>query len=148
MSVLEDEYIDYLNERGILPRLLDIMKQLVNIEPPPADPLMYIMHVLGCPLIPQAQMKALERKVSRAHDELRYLRRLLIDLDGIDHLYDSESDLEEYVGDVQNTGGSQSSLCLESRPPNTPINQAPYMVEASVVMAPISNAKESSQGSS
>lgn len=95
----------------------------------------------------QAQMKALERKVSRAHDELRYLRRLLIDLDGIDHLYDSESDLEEYVGDVQNTGGSQMSLSFESRPPNTPINQAQYMVEASVVMAPISNAKESSQGS-
>lgn len=46
-------------------------------------------------------MKALERKVSRAHDELRYLRRLLIDLDGDDQLYDSESDEDEYVGAVE-----------------------------------------------
>ncbi|KAH8381937.1 hypothetical protein KR009_001093, partial [Drosophila setifemur] len=112
MSLQEEEYIDYLKEKGILPRLLEILKQLVNIDPPPADPLMYIMHVLGCPLIPQAQLKALERKVSRAHDELRYLRRLVIDLNGDDLLYDSESDLEEYVGDVLDTSGSQSELSV------------------------------------
>ncbi|KAH8334971.1 hypothetical protein KR074_012372, partial [Drosophila pseudoananassae] len=148
MSLLEEEYIDYLNEKGILPRLLDILKQLVNIDPPPADPLMYIMHVLGCPLIPQAQMKALERKVSRAHDEMRYLRRLLIDLEGFDHLYDSESDLEEYVGDVLNTGGSQTSLCFEATISYTPIDQAPYIADVTGVITPIPNPKGTSQGSS
>ncbi|KAH8355528.1 hypothetical protein KR200_002453, partial [Drosophila serrata] len=101
MTEKEVEYIDYLTEKGILPKLLDILKQLVAMDPPPADPLMYILHALGCPLIPQAQMKALERKVSRAHDELRHLRRLLIDLDGEDQLYDSSSDDDEYVGAVE-----------------------------------------------
>ncbi|KAH8276971.1 hypothetical protein KR026_003065, partial [Drosophila bipectinata] len=148
MSVLEEEYIDYLNEKGILPRLLDILKQLVNIDPPPADPLVYIMHVLGCPLIPQAQMKALERKVSRAHDEMRYLRRLLIDLEGGDHLYDSESDLEEYVGDVLNTSGSQTSLTFEGTISYIPINQPPYMADVTGVITAISTSKETSQGSS
>ncbi|KAH8284061.1 hypothetical protein KR054_009111, partial [Drosophila jambulina] len=101
MTEKEVEYIDYLTEAGILPKLLDILKQLVAMDPPPADPLMFILHALQCPLIPQAQMKALERKMSRAHDELRYLRRLLIDLDGSDQLYDSYSDDDEYVGAVE-----------------------------------------------
>jgi len=60
----------------------------------------------------QAQMKALERKVSRAHDELRYLRRLIIDLDGDDQLYDSESDVGEYVGDVEDTSSSANEISL------------------------------------
>ncbi|KAH8232413.1 hypothetical protein KR032_005798, partial [Drosophila birchii] len=101
MTEKEVEYIDYLTETGILPKLLDILKQLAAMDPPPADPLMHILHALGCPLIPQAQMKALERKVSRAHDELRHLRRLLIDLDGEDELYESASDDDEYVGAVE-----------------------------------------------
>ncbi|XP_016926751.3 uncharacterized protein [Drosophila suzukii] len=112
MSEKEEESIEYLVEKGIFPRLLEILKQLVEIDPLPADPLMYILHLLGCPLIPQAQMKALERKVSRAHDELRYLRRLIIDLDGDDQLYDSESDVGEYVGDVEDTSSSANEISL------------------------------------
>ncbi|XP_016952267.1 uncharacterized protein LOC108026079 [Drosophila biarmipes] len=112
MSEKEEESIEYLVEKGIFPRLLEILKQLVEIDPLPADPLMYILHLLGCPLIPQAQMKALERKVSRAHDELRYLRRLIIDLDGDDQLYDSESDVGEYVGDVEDTSSTAHEISL------------------------------------
>ncbi|XP_016978085.1 uncharacterized protein LOC108043786 [Drosophila rhopaloa] len=112
MSEKEEESIEYLMEKGIFPRLLEILRQMVEIDPMPADPLMYILHLLGCPLIPQAQMKALERKVSRAHDELRHLRRLIIDLDGEDQLYDSESDVEEYVGDVEDTSSSTHEISL------------------------------------
>ncbi|KAI8044862.1 uncharacterized protein LOC128252111 [Drosophila gunungcola] len=112
MSEKEEESIAYLTEKGIFPRLLEILKQMVETDPMPADPLMYILHLLGCPLIPQAQMKALERKVSRAHEELRYLRRVIIDLDGDDQLYDSESDVEEYVGDVEDTSLSATEISL------------------------------------
>ncbi|XP_034140235.1 uncharacterized protein LOC117591204 [Drosophila guanche] len=98
---MENENMAFLMEAGVLPRLVDILKQLMNIEPQPVDPLMYLLHQLDCPLIPQAQMKALERKVTRAHDELRYLRDLLIDLGADEELYDSETDEEEYVGCVK-----------------------------------------------
>ncbi|XP_017026549.1 uncharacterized protein [Drosophila kikkawai] len=114
MTEKEVEYMDYLTEKGILPKLLEILKQMSAMDPPPADPLMYILHALGCPLIPQAQMKALERKVSRAHDELRYLRRLLIDLDGEDQLYDSYSDDDEYVGAVEDPNESYDDYADEA----------------------------------
>ncbi|EDW98695.1 uncharacterized protein LOC6538459 [Drosophila yakuba] len=124
MSEKEEESIAYLTENGIFPRLLEILKQMVEIDPLPADPLMHILHSLGCPLIPQAQMKALERKVSRAHDELRHLRRLIIDLDAEDQLYDSESDVEEYVGDVEETSSSSHEVSMvesnESREDSSP----------------------------
>ncbi|EDV53614.1 uncharacterized protein LOC6554313 [Drosophila erecta] len=112
MSEKEEESIAYLTENGIFPRLLEILKQMVEIDPLPADPLMHILHLLGCPLIPQAQMKALERKVSRAHDELRHLRRLVIDLDAEDQLYDSENDVGEYVGDVEETSSSSHEVSM------------------------------------
>ncbi|EDW45043.1 uncharacterized protein LOC6616977 [Drosophila sechellia] len=107
MSERDEESIAYLMETGIFPRLLEILKQMVDIDPLPSDPLMHILHLLGCPLIPQAQMKALERKVSRAHDELRHLRRLIIDLDALDQLYDGENE-EEYVGNVEEAVSSSS----------------------------------------
>ncbi|XP_033164303.1 uncharacterized protein LOC117143635 [Drosophila mauritiana] len=108
MSERDEESIAYLMETGIFPRLLEILKQMVDIDPLPSDPLMHILHLLGCPLIPQAQMKALERKVSRAHDELRHLRRLIIDLDALDQLYDGENEVEEYVGNVEEAVSSSS----------------------------------------
>ncbi|BFF88803.1 uncharacterized protein DMAD_07718 [Drosophila madeirensis] len=101
MSSMENENMAFLMEAGVLPRLVDVLKQLMNIEPQPVDPLMYLLQQLDCPLIPQAQMKALERKVTRAHAELRYLRDLLIDLGADEELYDSETDEEEYVGCVE-----------------------------------------------
>ncbi|TDG46898.1 hypothetical protein AWZ03_006602 [Drosophila navojoa] len=104
MAALEEKYTKYLNEIGILPRLLEIMEKLVDLDPLPADPLMEILDALGCQLIPQAQMKSLEKKVSRAQDELRYLRRVLIELGGQDVLYDSDTDEDEYVGQVTEMG--------------------------------------------
>ncbi|XP_022210989.1 uncharacterized protein LOC111066574 [Drosophila obscura] len=101
MSTMENDSMEFLAETGLLSRFVDILKQLMNIEPQPVDPLMYVLHQLDCPLIPQAQMKALERKVTRAHDELRYLRDLLISMGADDDLYDSETDEEEYVGCVE-----------------------------------------------
>jgi len=89
-----------------LPRLQEILEQLVVMDPLPIDPLMDILHAIGCPLIPQAQMKALERKVSRAQDELRYLRRVLINLGGKDALYDSDTDENESVGQVGEVGAA------------------------------------------
>ncbi|XP_017052335.1 uncharacterized protein LOC108095678 [Drosophila ficusphila] len=134
MSEKEEEFIQYLTENGIFPRLMEILKQMVDTDPLPTDPLMHILHLLGCPLIPQAQMKALERKVSRAHDELRYLRRLIIDLDGDDQLYDSESDVEEYVGDVEDTSSSANEISLgesnESHGDNS--SQQRFIVNSSV----------------
>ncbi|XP_034485648.1 uncharacterized protein LOC117790337 [Drosophila innubila] len=125
MSAEEEKYTKFLNENGLLPRLHEILAQLVQMEPLPIDPLMEILHAVGCPLIPQAQMKALERKVSRAQDELRYLRRLLIDLGGQDDLYDSDSDEDEYVGHVGEMGAA--SLRTEE-----PIAQ--YVVDASIAI--------------
>ncbi|XP_064546278.1 uncharacterized protein LOC135433915 [Drosophila montana] len=145
MSAQEEQYTKYLNENGILPRLLQILEQLVNIDPLPTDPLMEILHALGCPLIPQAQMKALERKVSRAQDELRYLRRVLIELGGQDELYDSDTDENEYVGHVGEMGAaplySPDSADEEeaeqddqdcSMPRRTP--QPQYVLEASIAI--------------
>ncbi|KAL7730130.1 hypothetical protein ACLKA6_009403 [Drosophila palustris] len=106
MSAEEEKYTKYLNENGVLPRLHEILAQLAQMEPLPIDPLMEILNAVGCPLIPQAQMKALERKVSRAQDELRYLRRVLIDLGGQDDLYDSDTDEDEYVGHVGEMGAA------------------------------------------
>lgn len=104
MAALEEKYTKYLNETGILPRLLEILEKLVDLDPLPSDPLMEILDALGCQLIPQAQMKSLERKVARAQDELRYLRRVLIELGGKDELYDSDTDEDEYVGQVTEMG--------------------------------------------
>ncbi|XP_017000493.1 uncharacterized protein [Drosophila takahashii] len=140
MSEKEEESIEYLTEKGIFPRLLEILKQLVEIDPLPADPLMYILHLLGCPLIPQAQMKALERKVSRAHDELRYLRRLLIDLDGEDQLYDSESDVGEYVGDVEDTSSSAQEISLVESLESQSLSQEDSATQAEFV---VSSSKDS-----
>ncbi|XP_068156364.1 uncharacterized protein [Drosophila tropicalis] len=101
MSALEEDYMNYLKDSGVLPRLLDILKQLSDNDPMPVDPLTFLLNKLGCPLKTQPQMKTLERKVSRALDELRYLRRLLIDLGGGDQVYDSDTDEEEFVGAVE-----------------------------------------------
>ncbi|XP_017079626.1 uncharacterized protein LOC108113543 [Drosophila eugracilis] len=134
MSEKEEESIEYLTENGIFPRLLEILKQLVEIDPLPSDPLMYILHLLGCPLIPQAQMKALERKVSRAHDELRYLRRLIIDLDADDQLYDSESDVEEYVGNVEDNNSSANEISLvESNESHEDFSRPGIVVHSSMI---------------
>jgi len=65
MSEKEEESIEYLVEKGIFPRLLEILKQLVEIDPLPADPLMYILHLLGCPLIPQVRILGFFRKLYR-----------------------------------------------------------------------------------
>ncbi|KAH8407019.1 hypothetical protein KR222_004142 [Zaprionus bogoriensis] len=100
MSLEEEKYTKYLREHSILPRLMEILDKLVDMKPLPKDPLMDILNAIGCPLIPQAQMKELERKVTRAQEELRYLRRILIDLGGQDELYDSDTDENEYVGHV------------------------------------------------
>ncbi|XP_030374485.1 uncharacterized protein LOC115624045 [Scaptodrosophila lebanonensis] len=116
MSEIEEENNQYLMDTGVLPRLLEILEQMADIEPPPDDPLMHILHALGCPVIPQSQMKALERKVSRAHDELRNLRRLLIDLGGEEFLYDSDSDEEQYVGSVTALGLPQITTHPNSPP--------------------------------
>lgn len=100
MSLREEKYTKYIKDHNILSRLLETLERLVEVKPLPKDPLMDILSAIGCPLIPQAQMKELERKVTRAQDELRYLRRILIDLGGQDELYDSDTDENEYVGQV------------------------------------------------
>lgn len=130
---MEEKYTKYLNEHGILPRLLEILEQLVNIDPLPSDPLMEILHALGCQLIPQAQMKALERKVSRAQDELRYLRRVLIDLGGQDELYDSDTDENEYVGQVSEMRSTPLYTPHSASEEDYPSPQ--YLLEASIAIS-------------
>ncbi|KAH8359495.1 hypothetical protein KR093_007024 [Drosophila rubida] len=135
MSAREEKYTKYLNDNGILPRLLEILQQLVELDPLPLDPQMDILHTIGCPLIPQSQMKSLERKVSRAQDELRYLRRVLIDLGGHDYLYDSDTDEDEYVGQVGEMGAAplhspDSTIYEESISSNSQ-----YMVDASISLS-------------
>ncbi|EDV94921.1 uncharacterized protein LOC6567637 [Drosophila grimshawi] len=143
MSDQEEEYTKYLNEHGIIPRLVDILKELVELVPLPADPLMVIMHVLGCPLIPQDEMKALERKVTRAHDELRFLRRVLVELGGLEYLYDSDTDEsdylgligEQYCGNYEETSSSTPMATPTSFPSPSPfVQQQQYVVLASLAI--------------
>ncbi|XP_001359533.2 uncharacterized protein [Drosophila pseudoobscura] len=156
MSSVENETMDYLKKTGVLPRLVNILKQVIKVKPQPLDPLMYILHQLNCPLIPQAQMKALERKVTRAHDELRYLRDLLINVGANDDLYDSETDEEEYVGSVEGQICDPKDLedygyvCEEDTGDETPDENETeaslfektqtlkhYIVQAAVAMTPV-----------
>ncbi|EDW16094.1 uncharacterized protein LOC6574596 [Drosophila mojavensis] len=130
MAALEEKYTKYLDESGILPRLLEILEKLVDLDPLPADPLMEILDALGCQLIPQAQMKSLERKVSRAQDELRYLRRVLIELGGHDELYDSDTDEDEYVGQVTEMGVTPLYSPNTSSEDDSSTSQ--YILEASI----------------
>lgn len=139
MSLEEEKYTKYLKEHNILPRLMEILETLVELKPLPKDPLMEILSAIGCPLIPQAQIKELERKVTRAQDELRYLRRILIDLGGQDELYDSDTDENEYVGQVGPMGVAplytpDSNIYEEcnASPVESPISQ--YHVETSITI--------------
>ncbi|ALC46952.1 CG14545 [Drosophila busckii] len=132
MSSVAEEYSDYLNKTGVMKRLVEILEHLVEIDPLPVDPLMEILHALGCPLIPQAQIKALEREVSHAQDELRYLRRVLINIGGRNDLYDSDTDEDEYVGVVGTRSGVAQLYALESgvyNPDQSPCaSPVPYLL--------------------
>lgn len=139
MSLEEEKYTKYLKDNNILPRLVEILETLVELKPLPKDPLMEILSAIGCPLIPQAQIKELERKVTRAQDELRYLRRILIDLGGQDELYDSDTDENEYVGQVGPMGvaplytpDSTSYDECNVSPTESPVAQ--YHVETSIAI--------------
>ncbi|XP_034113880.1 uncharacterized protein LOC117574258 [Drosophila albomicans] len=132
MLAREEKYTKYLNEHGVLPRLLEILQQLVDLKPLPIDPQLEILHTIGCPLIPQSQMKALERKVSRAQEELRYLRRVLIDLGGQEYLYDSDNDEDDYVGQVGEMGAAPLYSPDPTNYEESIASNSQYTVEASI----------------
>lgn len=144
MSLREEKYTKYIKDHNILSRLLETLEKLVEVKPLPKDPLMDILSAIGCPLIPQAQMKELERKVTRAQDELRYLRRILIDLGGQDELYDSDTDENEYVGQVGPMGvaplyTSDSTVHEECGAPLAESQISQYHVEGSLTIEKESN---------
>lgn len=147
MSLREEKYTKYIKDHNILSRLLETLEKLVEVKPLPKDPLMDILNAIGCPLIPQAQMKELERKVTRAQDELRYLRRILIDLGGQDELYDSDTDENEYVGQVGPMGvaplyTSDTTSHEECGAPLAESQISQYHVEGSVTIEKEPNAPQ------